>query len=237
MSKVTKYAIAAGAWGIASAFMLATAHDGGPKAGWDAFDLNKDGSITAAEFTTGTETLAKELQAKFLAKFDSIPAGATAGDGTITTAEATAVFDKQAADWLEHILETFDTNNDGAISSADTTPGRRRHPGRLQLDEYDANDDGTISNAELLAAADEKVESQLAKFLAKYDSIPTGATAGDGNITPAESLAAAQEVVAEHVERILERFDANNDGAVSSAEIEAVSSSRPKGRGGHPRRG
>ncbi len=235
MSSTTKYRIAVGAWCVAGALMVAGAREALPGGPLSSFDLDDDGNITQAEFTTASASMASELQARFLEKYDSIPTGQTVGDGIITTAEAKAVFEEQAADWLEHVLEALDSNDDGSISDADSGSGRRR-PGRGHLDEYDANDDGVISNAELLAAAAEKAATQLEKFLAKYDTVPTGATTGDGVITAAESLAAQQAAVAERVDAILERFDANDDGAVTSAEVHAVAGKRPKHKGGPGRR-
>lgn len=231
MISTTKKMMAVGAWCMAGALMMANAHDQLPGGSLSSFDLDEDGAITATEFATGITTQAADLQKKFLAKYDSVPTGQTVGDGNITTAEAVAVFEDNAADWLEHVLETFDTNDDGAISDADSTSGRRR-PGRAHLDEYDANDDGVISNAELLAAAKEKVDAQLEKFLARYDSIPTGATVGDGVITAAESLAVHTAAVEERVDAILERLDANNDGALSSDEWGSATGKRPKSKRG-----
>lgn len=208
---------------------------GGP-IGWAAFDVNKDGSVTAEEFVTAGDTLAKERQANFLAKYDSVPTGQTAGDGIITTAEAKAVFDAQAADWLKHILETFDTNGDGAISSADQVPTRGRR-GESHLDALDTNDDGTVSAEELAAAAAAMSADRLKDFLAKFDSVPTGATAGDGVITVAESLAVFEDEVVEQVKAVLARYDSNKDGSVSAAEIAAADAARPGNRGGPGGRG
>lgn len=195
------------------------------------FDVNDDGTITKEEFTTASTTLVAELQEKFLDKYDSVPDGQTAGDGIITPAESQAVADAAVADWLEDLLERFDTNDDGALSSADKTSTRGY---RHVVAEYDANDDGTLSKEELLAAADEKADALQARFLKKYDSIPEGQTAGDGTITAAESLAVHQGIVDDRVAAILERFDANDDGSVTTEEIEAVQSARPKpgGKGG-----
>jgi len=197
-------------------------------------DANDDGTITAAELAAAGEARVAELQANFLAKYDSVPAGQTAGDGIITLAESTAVFEEQAADWLEHVLATFDTNKDGAISDADATAGSRRRPGRHHLEGLDTNDDGVVSAAELEAAAKEQVADRLARFLERYDSVPEGATAGDGIIAAAESLAVHREQVAEQVEAFLERHDANDDGQVTAAELGAVKGNRPGGRPGGP---
>lgn len=229
MQMKTGYLSLLGALLTGGVLLNANAHPGGSPLG--AFDANSDGTITKEEFTTASATLAQDLQAKFLAKYDSVATGQTAGDGIITTAEATAVFEDRAADWLAHTLEVFDTNKDGDISSADTLKGRGRS-GLKQLEEFDADDDGVISNEELIAAAEAKVAEQLAAFLKKYDSVPTGATAGDGVITAEESLAVFDAVVDEQIAKILERFDANDDGTVSAEEIAAVENSRPKAKGG-----
>lgn len=229
MQTYTRYLSLLGALLTGGAMLTAQAHPGRDLAA--AFDLDEDGTITKAEFTTAGETLAQEMQAKFLEKYDSVATGQTAGDGVITTAEATAVFEDRAEDWLKHVREVFDTNGDGAISSADRAKGRGRS-GLKQLEEYDANDDGTISAEELVAAAEAKVDEQLAAFLKRYDSVPEGGTAGDGTITSAESLAVFQAAVDDRIAAILERFDANDDGSVTSEEIAAVEDSRPKAKGG-----
>ena len=225
---------------VMTAAMTTRAADPDPRLAIKDLDLDGDGSITAAELVTAGEAEVKELQANFLAKYDSIPAGQTAGDGIITTAEAKAVFEARAADWLEHVLETFDTNDDGAISDADVPAGGKHRPGRHHLEAYDTDDDGVVSAAELEAAAAEQAADQLAKFLARYDSIPAGEKAGDGVITAAESLAVHRELVADRIEAFLDRFDTNDDGAVSAAELgvkpargQGAGKGKPVGPGGH----
>lgn len=216
--------------GLAGGLLTARAHSPGLEIG--SFDANGDGTISKEEFETVAAARVNHLQTNFLAKYDSIPAGQTAGDGTITQAEATAVFEERAADWLEHVLEQFDTNNDGAISAADSTGrGRGRH-GRPHLDSFDTNDDDVVSNEELIAAAADQAADHLARFLERFDSIPAGQTAGDGIITPAESLAVHTAVVQEHLDAILKRLDDNQDGSLGADELPSA----PKGRGG-PRGG
>jgi len=210
----------------------------GPRPGpahWSAFDANQDGGITADEFKSVATTLVADRAAAFLKKYDSIPAGATAGDGIITTDEAKAVFQDQAADWLEHVLDLYDTNNDGQISDADTAPVHGPRGTKL-VDSLDANDDGTVSTTELEAAAADQVAKKLAAFLERYDSIPTGATAGDGSITAAEYTAVFEDEVAEQVAAVLDRYDANDDGAVTADEIAAIDGVRTKGKGGRGHR-
>lgn len=200
----------------------------------DAFDLNDDGSITKQEIVTAAEAQVKELQAAFLKKYDSIPTGQAAGDGVITVEESTRAAQAAAAVWLEDLLDVFDTNNDGIISAADKAgSGKRRGHGHL-LEDLDADEDGTISKAELVAAGEARAKSNLARFLKKYDTIPTGAAAGDGVITVQESLAVFQDQVADRVEGLLDRYDGNDDGEISAAEITAARASQAGHSGGRP---
>jgi Ca2+-binding EF-hand superfamily protein len=208
----------------------------GGAGGWKAFDANEDGSVTAAEFLSEGTALAKELQSAFLEKYDSIPTGQTIGDGIVTTVEAKAVIQAHAAEHLAHLLEALDTNDDGALSSAELK-GRRGPRVGGHLEELDANDDGALSAAELAAGVAAEVTERLEAFLEKFDSIPTGATAGDGNITGAESLALFENRVGDRIEEILTRYDANKDGSVSAAEIASRDQVRPAGRGGPGGRG
>lgn len=204
--------------------------------GWKAFDANDDGSVTAAEFLSEGTALAKELQSAFLEKYDSIPTGQTVGDGIVTTAEAKAVIEAHAAEHLSHLLEALDTNDDGALS-ADELKGRRGPRVGGHLEDLDTNDDGAISAAELAAGVAAEVTERLEAFLEKFDSIPTGATAGDGSVTSAESLAVFESRVADRIEEILTRYDTNKDGSMSAAEIASVDQVRPAGRGGPGGRG
>lgn len=216
--------------GLAGGLIVARAHSPGHDVG--SYDLDGDGTISKEEFETVAASQVNHLQTNFLAKYDSVPTGQTAGDGTITKAEATAVFEERAADWLENVLEQFDTNDDGAISSADRPArGRGRH-GRPHLDTFDTNDDDVLSKEELIAAAADQSADHLAKFLERYDSVPTGQTAGDGNITRAESLAVHTAIVQEHLTAILKRFDKNADGNLTADELPSAPA-----KGGGPRSG
>lgn len=111
-----------------------------------------------------------------------------------------------------------------AILMAIATPvlaGGERPPGPPSvkpIDDFDVNDDGTITKEEFAAASATQVAELQANFLKKYDSIPTGQTAGDGIITPAESQAVQDAVIADWLADLLEKYDTNDDGAISSAD-------------------
>ena len=218
--------------GIAGRLIAGDSHPPGQRG--ESFDLNGDGTITKEELETVAAQQVNHLQTNFLAKYDSVPAGEKSGDGTITKAEATAVFEERAADWLEHVLENFDLNDDGAISAADKPANGKGRHGRPHLDSLDTNDDDVVSKEELIAAATEQAAEGLERFLERYDSVPTGQTAGDGIITPAESLAVHTAIVQEHLAAFLTKFDANKDGNVTAAELNPPSTN-PRGganRGG-----
>jgi Ca2+-binding EF-hand superfamily protein len=205
---------------------------------WSAFDLNDDGSVTAEEFAAASTSMVEGLKAQFLETYDTIPAGATAGDGIILPEESLAVHQAAAADWLEDLLKVYDKNGDGVISSADKT--RRGKGGNLRhlLADYDTDDDGTISQAELVAAAEAKAQALQDRFLAKYDTVPEGEDAGDGTITAEESLAVFQAIIQAKVDAVLERYDADEDGIVTAEEIEAVEGNHHRGKpGGRKGRG
>lgn len=209
-----------------------TAHDRGGKE--SPFDLNDDGSITKEEFAVAGAAMAQELQEAFLDKYDSVPQGQQSGDGIIVPTESVGVHQARAEEWLADLLKQYDTNKDGAISSADNL---RVRGGLGHLRVYDSNKDGTVSGDELVAAATKMAADMQARFIRKYDSVPQGATAGDAIITAEESLAVHQEIVAERIGEILDRYDANNDGSVTKEEIEEVHDKHRRARPGPgPRR-
>lgn len=93
----------------------------------------------------------------------------------------------------------------------DGLPGER-------LAALDANDDGTVSAAEFAAAGDALAADLQARFLERYDAIPTGQTAGDGTITTAEAKAVFEARAADWVDHLLDTLDTNDDGAISDAD-------------------
>ncbi len=210
-----------------AAGQLTMTHAHGPRFNLSSFDLDDNGAITKEEFAAVSATLGTELQEKFLTKYDGIPQGQTVGDAIITPSESSAVHQEIAADWLDHLLEVFDTNDDGAISDADRSRFGRHGVHSYLLADADTDDDGIISAKELDALVQAKVQDLQERFLNKFDSIPQGATAGDGTITKEESLAAHQAIVQERVASILDRYDSNDDGGLTVEEIEAVNEGRP----------
>ena len=151
--------------------------------------------------------MVQALQTRLFAKYD------TDSNGVITSAEAQAANDALAQDWLQRILDRFDGNDDGALSTNELRRGRHGLHGA----DLDANGDGTISGEELVAAAEAMAADLQAGLLAKYD------TNQDGAITSDEALAVHQAAVAAKIAAILDRYDANHDGEVTSAEVAAVS--------------
>jgi Ca2+-binding EF-hand superfamily protein len=225
MKAIKVYVFGLAAACAAGAILSVTAHDLGRE---PSFDLNDDGNITKEEFATASVAMVKELQADFLARYDSVPQGQKTGDGIITPAESVGVHQAQAEAWLKDLLAHFDTNKDGAISTTEAARARG-HGGPAHLKGLDTNNDGNISSAELVSAAIQMAADHQARFVKKFDSIPQGATAGDATITAAESLAVHQEHVMEKVAAILDRFDLNDDGSVTSQEIGEVHGKRKDG--------
>ncbi len=199
-----------------------------------SFDANNDGTLTPAEIEAGSLERVADLQDRFLGRYDSVPTGATEGDGIVTFEEAKAVFATDSAEWLERILERFDSDGDGRIPVA-VKPGRGNRAGKVSIAEFDANDDGTVTKEELSAAAEAKSAERLAAFIEKYDSVLEGKESGDGTITEAEAVAVHAGIVAEQVENWLEKVDANDDGTVTTGELEAAR--KPRGRGDGTRGG
>ncbi|PYI89588.1 MAG: hypothetical protein DME26_00870 [Verrucomicrobia bacterium] len=71
-----------------------------------------------------------------------------------------------------------ETYENGAITTNDFPRPGRGIFAKL-LDTYDANDDGAISSAELMAAAELMAEDLQADFLAKYDTNKDGQVTSD----------------------------------------------------------
>jgi hypothetical protein len=86
-----------------------------------------------------------------------------------------------------------------------------------------------LSRHELIVAATQMAADLQARFLKRFDSVPTGATSGDGMITAAESLAVHQEMAKDRIAAILDRFDLNDDGIVTTAEVKEVNGQRKAG--------
>ncbi|MDZ4375012.1 MAG: EF-hand domain-containing protein [Phenylobacterium sp.] len=92
-------------------------------------DLNRDGSITRAEYVEGR-------RARF-AKMDRD------GDGYVSEADLPRLVRKRAGDRLERAIDGLDANRDGRLSRAEFVEG----PARL-FELADVNRDGRIDRAE-----------------------------------------------------------------------------------------
>ena len=185
------------------------------------FDADGDGTITSAELMHAGEIMLAEMQARFLEKYDRASEGQESGDGIISPDESLSVHQAQAEEWLNHVLERFDTDADGTISPNDQQPRGNRRRG-LPLAALDTDADGTVSGAELVAAAAQMAANLQDRFLAHLDSIADGETAGDGIITAEESRAVHEDRVIHRIESFLARYYLNEDGNVTADELEAA---------------
>jgi Ca2+-binding EF-hand superfamily protein len=173
-----------------------------------AYDTNKNGEVSPAEFAAAEAAEINAQVSSFLKKYDSD------ADGTVTTDEATAVFNAISADWLEDVLDCFDRDGDGAITTADFLHVPRQVVPLLE--EFDSNADGDLSVLELEDAAGQISDERLERFLAKYD------TDADGNVSTDEVTALIQAKVGRKFDELLLKFDADKNGTVTAKETSAV---------------
>lgn len=139
MKTFNRYAIAA----LAGSFALSGAVLAGDDK-LDRLDADKDGKITATEYTAGSKT-----------SFDKLDANA---DGKVTAAEMDAAYTTSkpgvgaakvpsSADRIK----TLDTDGDGSLSAVEHEAGSR-----TMFDQLDADKDGSLTAAEIKAGHEAK---------------------------------------------------------------------------------
>jgi hypothetical protein len=131
------------------------------------FDTDQDGTVTPAEFEAAGNAQAQKELAAFLARFD------TDKDGTVTAAEALALHEAKAEQWFTNMLTHLDRNKDGAITTNDFPRLRRGMTPPIPL-EFDTDGDGAVSSAELIAAAEAKAQELQTQLLAEFDTDADG---------------------------------------------------------------
>ena len=138
MKNLNRYAIAA----LVGSFALS----GAALAGDDklSLDADKDGKITAAEYTAGAKT-----------SFDKLDANA---DGKVTAAEMDAAYTTSKpgvgaakVPSSAEKIKALDTDGDGALSSVEHEAGSR-----TMFDQLDANKDGSLTAEEIKAGQEVK---------------------------------------------------------------------------------
>lgn len=138
MKTLNRYAIAA----LVGSFALSGAALAGDDK-LDRLDADKDGKITAAEYTAGSKTA-----------FDKLDANA---DGKVTAAEMDAAYttSKAAVGAAKapsgERIKALDTDGDGSLSSVEHEAGSR-----AMFDKLDANKDGSLTAEEIKAAHEAK---------------------------------------------------------------------------------
>ena len=139
MKTLNRYAIAA----LVGSFALSGAALAGDDK-LDRLDADKDGKITAAEYTAGSKT-----------SFDKLDANA---DGKVTAAEMDAAYTTSKpgvgaakAPSSAEKIKTLDTDGDGSLSSVEHEAGSR-----TMFDQLDANKDGSLTAEEIKAGHEAK---------------------------------------------------------------------------------
>ena len=139
MKTLNRYAIAA----LVGSFALSGAVLAGEDK-LDRLDADKDGKITAAEYTAGSKT-----------SFDKLDANA---DGKVTAAEMDAAYTTSKpgvgaakAPSSAEKIKTLDTDGDGSLSSVEHEAGSR-----TMFDQMDADKDGSLTAAEIKAGHEAK---------------------------------------------------------------------------------
>jgi Ca2+-binding EF-hand superfamily protein len=134
MKNLKRYAIAA----VVGSFALSGAALAGDDK-LDRLDADKDGKITAAEYTAGAKT-----------SFDKLDANA---DGKVTAAEMDAAYTTSKpgvgaakVPSSAEKIKALDTDADGALSSVEHEAGSR-----TMFDQLDANKDGSLTAEEIKA--------------------------------------------------------------------------------------
>ena len=139
MKTLNRYAIAA----LVGSFALSGAALAGDDK-LDRLDADKDGKITAAEYTAGAKT-----------SFDKLDANA---DGKVTAAEMDAAYTTSKpgvgaakVPSSAEKIKSLDTDGDGALSSVEHEAGSR-----TMFDQLDANKDGSLTAEEIKAGHEVK---------------------------------------------------------------------------------
>ena len=139
MKNLKQYAIAA----VVGSFALTGAALAGDDK-LDRLDADKDGKITAAEYTAGAKT-----------SFDKLDANA---DGKVTAAEMDAAYTTSKpgvgaakVPSSAEKIKALDTDADGALSSVEHEAGSR-----TMFDQLDANKDGSLTAEEIKAGHEVK---------------------------------------------------------------------------------
>lgn len=101
---------------------------------FEQLDTDKSGSITAEEFTAGTDRFAR---------LD------TDGNGLLRAEELAALGQNRAERRATRMIERLDANDDGMLSEEELQS--RRTPANM-FDRLDANDDGVVSEEEFAKA-------------------------------------------------------------------------------------
>jgi Ca2+-binding EF-hand superfamily protein len=138
MKTLNRYAIAA----LVGSFALSGAALAGDDK-LDRLDADKDGKITAAEYSAGSKSA-----------FDKLDANA---DGKVTAAEMDAAYttSKAAVGAAKapsgERIKAMDTDGDGSLSAVEHEAGSR-----TMFDALDANKDGSLTAEEIKAAHEAK---------------------------------------------------------------------------------
>lgn len=140
MKNLKQYAIAA----VVGSFAITGAALAGDDK-LDRLDADKDGKITAAEYTAGAKT-----------SFDKLDANA---DGKVTAAEMDAAYTTTAKPGVgaakvpssAEKIKALDTDGDGSLSSVEHEAGSR-----TMFDQLDANKDGSLTAEEIKAGHEAK---------------------------------------------------------------------------------
>src|SRR5207247_2180905 len=92
--------------------------------------------------------------------------------GLVRPARTTNDFPRLGTGFLGPLLDNYDANDDGALSSAELIGAAEVRAADLQaafLAKYDANKDGMVTSEEALAVHQAKVDQEFGALLKTYD--------------------------------------------------------------------